>query len=457
MYPVSQAFRAAVRGSHKATLRCEVWRDGQRLATVYPVSGRVDLDSRRNIRGSVQLEFSATRGIEVATPVYAVYADLAAFYSTYADMPGAYNYDAIADVVAVETETTYDPLVPGTSATDPLVPFGNEIRVWRGVEIESTSPATYATLAASYGTYGDVASAFAAYETLVLPPVVSTATEEVPLGVFVITEVDVKDEGTDVRISVQGEDRSIRVARNRWTDPYPVTQGTNVVDAVTDLLEDRYADVEVVAVSSTSTVGRAVLGQETSNDPWADARKIADAAGLDLFFDGEGRARLQPVASVEGATADAVYEEGADAVLLSLSRRLDAKTTYNGVIVTGEGTSNDTPVRAEAWDEDVSSPTYRYGPFGEVPLFYSSPLVTTVEQALETAEARLRKVTGLAEGIEWTLIADPSLEPGDVVQVVNPATRTRRVLVLDSVSIPLDIGSAMGAVGRTVSEVPDAA
>lgn len=455
MYATSDAYRAAIRGSHRATLRCEVWRDGQKIATVYPVAGRVDADSRRAIRRTCQLEFVADRGIEVVTPVYSTYADLDGRYATYAAVPGSYG--SLREVVSVETSTTYDPLVPGDSATDPLSPYGNEIRVWRGVEVTTTTAASYGTLSGSYSTYAGLGSAFGTYGGIALPPVVSTDSEEIPLGVFLITEVDMRDDGAEVRVSVQGEDRALRISRNRWTAPYVIADGTNVVTAVTNLLEDRWDDVTLIASESSETIGRAVLGQETGNDPWADARKIADAAGLDLFFDGEGNARLEPVPSVDDATADATYREGDDAVVLSVSRRLDAKTTYNGVVVTGEGTSADTPVRAEAWDEDPTSPTYRYGAFGQVPFFYSSPLITTENQAAAAASARLRKVTGLTEGIEWSMICDPSLEPGDVVDLVNAATRTAKVMILDAISIPLDVASSMSAVGRTVKAVDDAA
>lgn len=455
MYATSDAYRAAVRGSHRATLRCEVWRDGQKIATVYPVSGRVDADSRRAIRRTCSLEFIADRGIEIVTPVYSTYADLGGRYATYAALPGSYG--GLREVVSVETSTTYDPLIPGDSATDPLSPYGNEIRVWRGVEVTTSTAASYGTLSGTYSTYAAFGSAFATYGGVSLPPVVDTSAEEIPLGVFIITEVDMADQGAEVRVSVQAEDRALRISRNRWTAPYVISDGTNVVTAVTDLLQNRWDDVTVVASASVETVGRAVLGQETGNDPWADARKIADSAGLDLFFDGEGNVRLEPVPSIEDASPDATYREGADAVVLSVSRRLDAKTTYNGVIVTGEGTSSDTPARGEAWDDDPASPTYRYGPFGEVPFFYSSPLVTTDDQAASAASARLRKVTGLTEGVEWSMICDPSLEPGDVVDLTNVATRTAKVMVLDSISIPLDVSAAMSAVGRTVKAVDDAA
>ena len=110
----------------------------------------------------------------------------------------------------------------------------------------------------------------------------------------------------------------------------------------------------------------------------------------------------------------------------------------------------DVPVRVEVWDDDPASPTYRYGPFGEVPRFYTSSLVTTEAQATAAGEAILRRATGLVEGVSWTSLVDPAVDVGDIVAVVNPAVRVNRVMVLDSVTVPLGPAEAMSAVARTV-------
>lgn len=454
MFPVSDAFRAAARNSHKATLRAEVWSGGQKLITVEPVSGEVVADSRRAIRRTVHAEFAAEREIITPTVVNNSYAALKADYATYADvLAAASTYRQLIRVVGVETTSSPDPLVPGSGTGDPLSPYGNELRIWRGIVVQVEVPATYASLAATYVTYAALKAAVSTYGSLTEVESLVTITEEVPLGVFILTEVDVDDEGGPVRISVHGEDRARRISRNRWTSPYQVTSGTNAVTAITALLQDRWDDIEVVAASTSETVGAAVFGQETDNDPWKDAQKLAEAAGLDLYFDGEGRAVIAPIPSIEDATPDFTFSEGADGVLMKVSRSANAATTYNGIIVTGEGTSTDIPARGEAWDEDPTSPTYRHGPYGQVPRFYSSPFITTDAQAQAVAEAMLRKSLGLSEGLQWSLLPDPSVEAGDVAQVVSSAARVAKTLIIDSVTIPLNATGVMTAVGRTVSQV----
>jgi hypothetical protein len=453
VFPVSEAYRAAVRDSHRATFRAEIWRGGQKLVDVEPVSGQVTDDVRRAIRRTVSAELIADREVVTVTAVFPTYAEITTVAGSYGALEVVEDsYATLGAATSVESESSPDPLVPGLGAADPLNPYGNELRVWRGVQVESILPYSYAALSDVAATYAALALESPTYGGLEREGTVIAVDEEVPLGVFLLTEFDAVDNGTEIRLSVQGEDRARRISRNRWTGPYRIASGTTAVSAIRGILEDRWDDVEVVtATSSTATVGAAVLGQETDNDPWADARRIAQAAGLDVYFDADGRAVIADVESVEGATADFEFTVGADGLLLALRRSVNANTTYNGVIVTGEGTSAD-PVRAEAWDEDPTSPTYRYGPFGQVPRFYSSSLITSAASAQATAESILRKATGLAEGIEWSTIVDPAVQAGDVAKVVDEAARVNRVMVIDAVTVPFDVSGSMSAVGRTVSE-----
>ncbi len=119
----------------------------------------------------------------------------------------------------------------------------------------------------------------------------------------------------------------------------------------------------------------------------------------------------------------------------------------NGVIASGEGSELDVPVRGEAWDDDPASPTYRYGPFGMVPRFYSSPLLTTDEMCETAAASILRTLLGRSETLAWQHVVHPGLAPLDVVALEDAAGTMRRY-VLDEVTVPLDIGSAMSAKAR---------
>lgn len=451
MYAVSEDFKRAVRRSHKASVRCEIWREGQKLRTLEPLDGSVEIDGRRAVRRTCQVSIAVPDPRVVVNRQTATYARLAAAgYASYSALAAAFPTYATLSLPSAETAGTVDSgLVPQT-AFDDVTPYGNEIRLWRGIEITTGRQRNYSNLAAAFATYTALAAGAPTYGQLAQTTIVTTDVEEVPLGVFVITDVDVKAQRGTTNLTVKGSDRSLRVQRNRWAEPYQIATGTNVGTALTALLQDRYDDVQVNFTSTDRTVPSTVLGAETDNDPWADAQRIATAAGLELYFDGDGVARLEPVNDFTEVSPDAIYRENDEAMVLSVSRSVSVQKTYNGVIATAEGTGTTDTFRAEAWDEDADSPTYRYGPFGQVPKFFSSPLLTSQDAALSAATSILAKSRGVVESVDWEQITDPSLDSGDVIAVTNDATKVDRLMVVDRLTIPLKVQDSMKAVARTI-------
>lgn len=415
MYPVSQAFKTAVRQSHKVVTRAEVWKGDQKLRELDVASGSVEVDARRSVRRTCQISVVSPLPEIDLVPVYMTYGDMNVEYvgQTYADIEGASYSEIIFVVVRYDRIVSGDSLVPA-DAWDVLAPLGNELRLWRGIEFEDGSQ------------------------------------ELVPLGVFGINDVEVQEDGNGLVINIVGTDRSLKVARASWTSAVRIAEGTNVADAIASILTDRYDDVETSFASTTSSTGNVVLGTESQNSPWADAQRLAEAAGMDLFFDGSGVAVLQPVRDYENATPDAVYRENDEAMIVALRRRFSNEETYNGVIVVAENTTNDSVIRVETWDDDPTSPTYRYGTLGQIPFFYFSPLITTTEQATAAGIARLSKIKGVVEIVDWIQIADPSLDVADVIAVYNTNSKLERLMVLDKLTIPLDPSQPMTAVARTV-------
>jgi len=450
MYPVSSAFRSAVRRSHVAVIKAEVWDGSTKVLTLEPIDGQVEIDARRNVRRTMSLTVVAPDPrLELDRPG-STYGALALDYSTYAAMGAAVsNYGALGfidDQVTVEVDAG---IVPD-SVYSALAPYGNEVRLWRGIRVEREVADSYADLAGAFATYTALRASATTYGELAQNVTEATVDELVPLGVFLITDVDVSADPAGAQVTVVGSDRSLRISRARWTSPYQITTGTATETAIQSLLESRWDDVEVDFVTTGDTVNAAAFGLETDNDPWKDAQKLAEASGDELYFDGDGTARLIPVRDYDEATPDAVYLEDDEAMVLSLSRRLTSDKTYNGVIAQGESSSSSATFRGEAWDEDPDSATYRYGKFGQVPMFYSSPLLTSDDMARKAAESILAKKKGVVESVEWSQIVDPSLDAGDVVQVVNADAKVDRLMVLDRLTIPLSPAGTMSAVARTV-------
>jgi hypothetical protein len=119
---------------------------------------------------------------------------------------------------------------------------------------------------------------------------------------------------------------------------------------------------------------------KNSQDPWQDAVYLAQLVGYDLYFDVLGVATLRPFPSLDATAVVAKYEEGKQTLITSLDRSMSSKETYNGVIYTIQGSQVNTPIRVEIWDEDTTSPTYRYGVFGDAPTFITSQMFCQPKQ-----------------------------------------------------------------------------
>ena len=371
MYPASGALKSAIITDHIVVSKAEVWASDQKLQEIDIAAGSVQVDSDSAVRRTCEITLITSR----------------------------------------ETNN----LVPDNDF-DVITPFGNELRLYRGVEYSS-------------GTQ-----------------------EYVPLGVFVITEVMVADTNEGVTIQLKGEDRSIKVSRNKWTEPYEIATGS-LEDSLTDLLKDRFADVEIAFPATNVTNLKIVLGLETDNDPWKDAVELAEIVGYDLYFDQNGVVRMNQFPTLDGSVVVATFIEGDGTTITSLNRNISTKSTYNGVVMTTEGTDVVTPLRVEIWDENPASPTYRFGIFGEVPVFIETSLIATEDEAIRAAESLLNIYVGSQEIIEWQSLVDPTLDANDVVYVKSVGSKVDRLVIIDSIIIPLTPEGSMSANARTVRVV----
>lgn len=371
MYPSSAAFKAEVRTDHIAVSKAEVWASDQKLQEINISDGNVKIDSGSAVRRTCD--------------------------------------------VTLTTGRESDNLVPD-SDFDLLTPFGNELRLYRGVQ------------------YTDGTK------------------EYVPLGVFVITDVAISDTNEGVEIKLSGEDRSIRVSRAKWTQPYQMTSGT-LEASLSALLKSRFPDAEISFPTTNVTVNQVLLGAESDNDPWKDAVEIAELVGFDLFFDQNGVVQMKQFPTLDGSVVVSLFTEGQGTTITQLNRTISTKQTYNGIIYTIEGADVATPIRVEAWDEDSSSPTYRFGVFGEVPAFVTTSLLATESEAVRAAASLLNTYIGSQEVVNWDSIVDPSLDVQDVVYVKSNGAKVDRLVIIDSLTIPLKPESSMQADARTVRVV----
>lgn len=428
MYPVTSKFLSAVRNTHNATIRAEVRVFGQTVLELYPTSGNVTIDANSSFRRTMTMTIAEeTNDIADTVPVYNNYTAVNSATATYTLLNASKaTYSLFLELLSYSVnKSSISKYVP-VNAYSPLTPFGNEITVWRGVKYDD----------------GTV--------------------EEVPLGVFLITKVDVDANEGGTTIKVDGVDRSLRVSRNKPTEaPYYSSGGTagvtgteviNLVTALKNLIQTSWADVKFNFIDVDLNINAFVLG--IGEDPWVKAVQIANQCGYDLFFDADGVCTLGSIPDSSSMIPMVTYQEGSEAVLLGVSRSISSDNTYNGVHLTATGTSMPIPFMATAWDEDSSSPTYRYGSFGQVPIFLTSNLLSTKAICEASAVRTLYRYIGASEEISWSSITNPAHDVFDVVQVQNTGTQINVVLIIDSLTIPFGANESMSAKARSIKFLP---
>ena len=324
---------------------------------------------------------------------------------------GSVTLDAEADV---RGRCTLDVTGPWPEDFDPdtaITPYGSEVFISRGISLGNG------------------------------------AIERAPLGYYRLSEVEQSDAPAG-SLSISGEDRMQGIIEARLEEPVSFDAASTYGAVVELLVSDVYPGATIEWDGDDGEViGRTIVAEE---DRYAVILDLVTSLGKVAFFDYRG---VLVIAAPPDPTVP-VWEVsgGTDGVLVELSRSLNRDGVYNAVVATGEALDDTPPVRGVAYDLDPESPTYWNGPFGKVPRYYSSPLLTTEAQAIAAAESLLATSTGLPYMVDFAAVPNPALEPLDVVRVVyprvGPASPQTEVHVISQVRIPLSSTEAMPSVTR---------
>lgn len=284
-----------------------------------------------------------------------------------------------------------------------LTPFGTEIRPYRGVMYDD-------------GTI-----------------------EVAPLGVFRVARSTVNDSlGGAPEIAIEAYDLSRTVARDKFTSAYVIAAGTNMITAIQDILARTFPDLEYDA-TSTTRVTTAPRVYDVGDNPWEAVTDLAMSLGCDIYFDVDGRVAIIPPADIDALPSpNFSYVEGQGCTMLDLGQVFTDEPGYNGVVVIGESLGDELPpVRAEAWDDEPTSATYRLGPYGEVPYIHHDQAIKTGEEAEATAAQLLQSFLGFSSQLAISATVNPAYEGGDVVEVVRERAHVSGLYTVDAFNVPL--------------------
>jgi hypothetical protein len=308
-----------------------------------------------------------------------------------------------------DLRSSLDLTVDGTRAwprfaADPLAPYGNEVYVEVGV-------------------------------------VHSSAVEWVGLGYHRIRTIS-QDDVPDGPIRIEGEDRMAALRDARLLTPRQFAPGTTLGSVMSTLVNEVYpaAAIEWDDTTESATLTRRVEVEESRH---GFLRELVEAHGKIWYWDHRG---VLVIKDLPDPTRP-VYEisSGRRGVLVSMRRHLTRDGTYNAVVASGEGASTQAPVSATAINANPASPTYFYGPFGQVPRFFSSALLATSAQAAQAAQTLLLRQLGLPYAVQLGTVSNPALEPHDPIQVHYGPNDAPEVHVIERLTIPLTESAAMTA------------
>lgn len=346
------------------------------------------------------------------------------------EIRGSHQVYSYIDVISPTQETFRLPATGGEITVDRTAEIR---RALRGTCIDPTGllvPVSQASVLTPYGTllkpYRGVKYTDGTIEVL-------------PLGVFRLSKATVNDTtGGSPDIQLEAYDLSRTVQRDKFTSPYVIDTGTNLVDAIQSILERTFPDLNYDAISTTRVTTAPKL-YDVGADPWSAASDLATSLGCELYFNVEGWIVIAPPVDIDALPSpDFTYIEGQQCTMTSLSRVFTDEPGFNGIVLTGESPGDELPaVRAVSWDEEPTSATYHLGPYGEVPQFITDQTIKTQDDAQATSDQLLRNLLGFSSGLTVTGIVNPSYEAGHVVQVERARSHVTGLYAVDAFNVPL--------------------
>lgn len=259
-----------------------------------------------------------------------------------------------------------------------------------------------------------------------------------PMGYYRISKTTQGDAARGP-LSLDLDDRMATIIDSRFMQPRQWLRGTTVGDIINEVVLEVYPDAVIVwdDDSDESQLGRALISEESRLEV---IKTLAEGLGKIYYWDEIGRLVFRTIPS----ETDIIWtvNAGPDGVMVNTDRSLSREGVYNAVVVVGEGADQLNPVRAVAFNGQESSPTFFGGPFGRVPRFYASPFITTESQAENAAVNLLRQSLGAPYDVGLSAVPNPAVRPYDVLRVVYN-DGTREVHIVDRVSIPFDVDSAI--------------
>jgi translation initiation factor IF-1 len=249
--------------------------------------------------------------------------------------------------------------------------------------------------------------------------------EEVQHGIFRIDDISIQQ---DDILELSGSGLESYIIDARFLSPRTPPYGVSTVQHITTLIQE-VLPTQVVSVECT----RDKPVQATA--PWERERwdaidALATSIGAEVYADPRGFFVIRDAPSLSGGYPAYTINRGPGGTLSEVKVKSTRDRVYNAVVATGQSSDpNVPPVWGWAYDNNPASPTYFYGDYGQVPKFFSSQFLATVDQCTAAAQSQLDSALAANRALSLTSLSLTFLEPGDVIDVeVSPGVLERRLV-----------------------------
>ncbi len=239
-------------------------------------------------------------------------------------------------------------------------------------------------------------------------------TERLMVGEFRIDRVQ-RYPGGSVDVSCSGLESYIIDARFLYAKTPPLKASTTrtIVELIKEILP-------LDTVRNESTTNRTIKATAPwQRERWDAIEYLADSISSEVFADARGGFVIRDNPTLSTGTPVIHINEGENGLLVEEMEGDTRDQVYNAASVSGMSSDPATPpVWGLATVSDPQDELYYYGPFGQVPIFYTSQFFSTNAQCVAYAKELL--VTAKAKNSSLTFQTPPTLwwlEVGDLVQV----------------------------------------
>lgn len=307
--------------------------------------------------------------------------------------------------VARKCQITFDESFYPYEPDGLLAPYGNMIRAWRGIEFAD-------------GTR---------YRWIVF--------------VGRIQETQLNDNGT---CTAYAADFAADVVENKFQTPQNSQTLGTVSTEVTRLIQDGFPQA-TFATYSIADIPVQPLTWQLERGQALD--ELATSVGAFWYPTAEGNFTLRTYPWTVPGNPVVTYSDGDGGSVIDSTTSRSREDVYNVLTVTGERLNGDAAVFATASDTNSESPTFVNGNFGQRSQLLRLQTPSSQGSAQAAANDNLRRTVALRDTWSWAMTVDAALELGDIVSL-DVRGRPDMIQVVDSYTLPLDVGSLMTVRGR---------